>query len=67
AINSISNSHKDGLKGLVEDFRAVNNVPSGSSIIGEIETRIENISNEVKTRDEQLKASLINEIRKRNM
>ncbi|MFP3021624.1 MAG: hypothetical protein ACEY3K_01310, partial [Wolbachia sp.] len=44
-----------------------NNVPSGSSIIGEIETRIENISNEVKTRDEQLKASLINEIRKRNM
>ncbi|WP_341816343.1 MULTISPECIES: hypothetical protein [unclassified Wolbachia] len=67
AINSISNSHKDGLKGLVEDFRAVNNVPPGSSIIGEIETRIENISNEVKTRDEQLKASLINEIRKRNM
>lgn len=67
AINSISNSHKDGLKGLVEDFRAVNNVPSGSSIIGEIETRIKNISNEVKTRDDQLKASLINEIRKRNM
>lgn len=67
AINSISNSHKDGLKGLVEDFRAVNNVPPGSSIIGEIETRIENISNEVKTRDEQLKVSLINEIRKRNM
>ncbi|WP_265041456.1 hypothetical protein [Wolbachia endosymbiont (group B) of Melanostoma mellinum] len=67
AINSISNSHKDGLKGLVEDFRAVNNVPPGSSIIGEIETRIKNISNEVKTLDEQLKASLINEIRKRNM
>ncbi|WP_265014535.1 hypothetical protein [Wolbachia endosymbiont (group B) of Camptogramma bilineatum] len=67
AINSISNSHKDGLKGLVEDFRAVNNVPSGSSIIGEIEIRIENISNEVKTRDEQLKVSLINEIRNRNM
>ncbi|WP_353280449.1 hypothetical protein [Wolbachia endosymbiont (group B) of Cyclophora punctaria] len=67
AINSISNSHKDGLKGLVEDFRAINNVPPGSSIIGEIEIRIENISNEVKTRDEQLKASLINEIRKRNM
>ncbi|UXX40355.1 hypothetical protein [Wolbachia endosymbiont of Oryzaephilus surinamensis] len=82
AINSISNSHKDGLKGLVEDFRAVNNVPPGSSIIGEIETRIENISNEVKTRDDQLrtsitndvktrddqlKVSLTNEIRKRNM
>ncbi len=67
AINSISNSHKDGLKGLVNNFRTVNDVPSGSSIIREIETRIENILNEVKTRDEQLKASLINEIRKRNM
>ncbi|WP_265029858.1 SF-assemblin family protein [Wolbachia endosymbiont (group A) of Philonthus cognatus] len=71
AINSISNSHKDGLKGLVEDFRAVNNVPSGSSIIREIETRDNQLKtsliNEVKTRDEQLKASLINEIRKRNM
>ncbi|WP_353274261.1 hypothetical protein [Wolbachia endosymbiont (group B) of Hofmannophila pseudospretella] len=67
AINSVGNDHKDGLKGLVEDFRAVNNVPSGSSIIGEIEIRIENISNEVKTRDEQLKVSLINEIRNRNM
>nr|WP_253308800.1 hypothetical protein [Rickettsia endosymbiont of Ceutorhynchus assimilis] len=71
AINSISNSHKDGLKGLVEDFRAVNNVPSGSSIIREIETRDNqfktSLINEVKTRDEQLKASLINEIRKRNM
>ncbi|MFP3021119.1 MAG: hypothetical protein ACEY3F_07480, partial [Wolbachia sp.] len=52
AINSISNSHKDGLKGLVEDFRAINNVPPGSSIIGEIETR-----------DEQLKTSLTNEIK----
>ncbi len=67
AINSISNSHKGGLKGLVNNFRTVNDVPSCSSIIREIETRIENISNEVKTRDEQLKASLINEIRKRNM
>lgn len=67
AINSISNSHKDGLKGLVNNFRTVNDVPSGSSIIREIETRIENILNEVKTRDEQLKVSLINEIRKRNM
>lgn len=52
AINSISNSHKDGLKGVVESFRAINNVPPGSSIIGEIETR-----------DEQLKASLTNEIK----
>ncbi|WP_065106669.1 hypothetical protein [Wolbachia endosymbiont of Nomada ferruginata] len=67
AINSISNSHKDGLKGLVEDFRAVNNVPSGSSIIGEIETRTKNIHNEIKTRDDQLRALLTNEIRKRNM
>ncbi|WP_264707188.1 hypothetical protein [Wolbachia endosymbiont (group A) of Acrocera orbiculus] len=68
AINSISNSHKDGLKGLVEDFRAVT---TGSSIIREIETRDNQLKtsliNEVKTRDEQLKASLINEIRKRNM
>ncbi|GFQ98231.1 uncharacterized protein TNCT_80661 [Trichonephila clavata] len=39
AINSISNSHKDGLKGLVEDFRAVNDVPDGSSIMKEIKTR----------------------------
>ncbi|WP_353274663.1 hypothetical protein [Wolbachia endosymbiont (group B) of Hofmannophila pseudospretella] len=71
AINSVGNDHKDGLKGLVEDFRAVNNVPSGSSIIREIETRDNQLKtsliNEVKTRDEQLKASLINEIRKRNM
>ncbi|WP_264373674.1 hypothetical protein [Wolbachia endosymbiont (group A) of Lasioglossum malachurum] len=67
AINSISNSHKDGLKGLVEDFRAVNNVPSGSSIIGEIETRTKNIHNEIKTRDDQLRALLTNAIRKRNM
>ncbi|WP_349966937.1 hypothetical protein [Wolbachia endosymbiont of Armadillidium arcangelii] len=52
AINSISNNHKDGLKGVVESFRAINNVPPGSSIIGEIETR-----------DEQLKASLTNEIK----
>ncbi|WP_341820850.1 hypothetical protein [Wolbachia endosymbiont (group A) of Myopa testacea] len=56
AINGVSNDHKDGLKGLVEDFRTVNNVPPGSSIIGEIETR-----------DDQLKLYLINEIRKRNM
>ncbi|WP_353277734.1 hypothetical protein [Wolbachia endosymbiont (group A) of Agelastica alni] len=82
AINSVGNDHKDGLKGLVDNFRAVNDVPPGSSIIGEIETRIKNISNEVKTRDDQLKtsltndvktrddqlkASLTNEIRKRNM
>ncbi|WP_349967800.1 hypothetical protein [Wolbachia endosymbiont of Armadillidium arcangelii] len=71
AINSISNSHKDGLKGLVEDFRAVNNVPSGSSIIREIETRDNqlktSLTNEIKTRDDELKVSLTQEIRKRNM
>ncbi|WMT83896.1 hypothetical protein NMD99_04260 [Wolbachia endosymbiont of Listronotus oregonensis] len=39
AINSISNNHKDGLKGLVEDFRGVNDVPDGSSIMKEIKTR----------------------------
>ncbi|KLT21880.1 putative phage protein [Wolbachia endosymbiont of Armadillidium vulgare str. wVulC] len=66
AINSVSNSHKDGLKGVVESFRAINNVPPGSSIIGEIETRIENISNEVKTRDDQLRTSLTNDVKTRD-
>ncbi len=66
AINSISNNHKDGLKGVVESFRAINNVPPGSSIIGEIETRIENISNEVKTRDDQLRTSLTNDVKTRD-
>ncbi len=59
AINSVGNDHKDGLKGLVDNFRAINNVPPGSSIIGEIETRDEQLKasliNEIKTRDEQLK------------
>ncbi|WP_264337385.1 hypothetical protein [Wolbachia endosymbiont (group B) of Dolichovespula media] len=68
AINSISNSHKDGLKGLVEDFRAVT---TGSSIIREIETRDNQLKtsliNEIKTRDDELKVSLTQEIRKRNM
>ncbi|WP_265023363.1 hypothetical protein [Wolbachia endosymbiont (group A) of Epistrophe grossularia] len=68
AINSISNSHKDGLKGLVEDFRAVT---TGSSIIREIETRDNqlktSLTNEIKTRDDELKVSLTQEIRKRNM
>ncbi|WP_265017328.1 hypothetical protein [Wolbachia endosymbiont (group A) of Epistrophe grossularia] len=45
AINSISNNHKDGLKGLVEDFRGVNDVPDGSSIMKEIKTR----ENQLKT------------------
>ncbi|WP_353285064.1 hypothetical protein [Wolbachia endosymbiont (group A) of Beris morrisii] len=70
AINSISNNHKDGLKGLVEDFRAINNVPPGSSIIGEIETRDNQLKtsliNEVKTRDDQLKTSLTNEVKTRD-
>ncbi|WP_265022508.1 hypothetical protein [Wolbachia endosymbiont (group B) of Ischnura elegans] len=39
AINSISNSHKDGLKGLVNNFRTVNDVPSGSSIMKEVRNR----------------------------
>lgn len=39
AINSVGNDHKDGLKGLVDNFRAVNDVPSGSSIMKEIKSR----------------------------
>lgn len=70
AINSVGNDHKDGLKGLVEDFRGVNDVPEGSSIIGEIETRDEQLKasliNEIKTRDDQLKASTISEVKTRD-
>ncbi|MGL5028937.1 MAG: hypothetical protein ACRC6C_02355 [Wolbachia pipientis] len=39
AINSVGKDHKDGLKGLVDNFRAVNDVPGGSSIMKEIKTR----------------------------
>ncbi|WP_265031313.1 MULTISPECIES: hypothetical protein [unclassified Wolbachia] len=52
AINSTGADQLNNLKGLVSNFESINNVPPGSSIIGEIETR-----------DEQLKASLINEIK----
>uniref|UniRef100_A0A3B0JCE9 Uncharacterized protein n=1 Tax=Wolbachia endosymbiont of Aleurodicus dispersus TaxID=1288877 RepID=A0A3B0JCE9_9RICK len=39
AINSVGNDHKDGLKGLVNNFRTVNDVPSGSSIMKEVRNR----------------------------
>ncbi|MDG7056564.1 MAG: hypothetical protein LKM43_00180 [Wolbachia endosymbiont of Penenirmus auritus] len=70
AINSVSNTHKDGLKGLVEDFRAVNDVPDGSSIMKEIKTRDEqlktSLTNEVKTWDNQLKTSIVSEVKTRD-
>ncbi|WP_353278869.1 hypothetical protein [Wolbachia endosymbiont (group A) of Udea olivalis] len=39
AINSVGNDHKDGLKGLVNNFRTVNDVLSGSSIMKEVRNR----------------------------
>ncbi|MBC6685714.1 hypothetical protein H9I48_00315 [Wolbachia pipientis] len=51
AINSTGADQLNNLKGLVSNFESINNVPPGSSIIGEIETR-----------DEQLKASLIKKL-----
>ncbi|WP_353282450.1 hypothetical protein [Wolbachia endosymbiont (group A) of Myopa testacea] len=82
AINSVGSDHKDGLKGLVDNFRAVNDVPGGSSIMKEIKTREDqlttkfnsindvpsgsSIMKEIKTRDEQLKASTINEVKTQN-
>ena len=39
AINSVGNDHRDALKGVVEGFRAVNDVPSGSSIMREVRNR----------------------------
>ncbi|WP_168464793.1 hypothetical protein [Wolbachia endosymbiont of Ctenocephalides felis wCfeT] len=39
AINSIGNDHKDALTDVVEGFRAVNDVPSGSSIMREVKNR----------------------------
>ncbi|WP_265040583.1 hypothetical protein [Wolbachia endosymbiont (group A) of Ectemnius continuus] len=59
AINNTGTNQLNNLKGLVSNFESINNVPTGSSIIGEIETRDEqpkaSLINEIKTRDEQLK------------
>ncbi|UVW83383.1 hypothetical protein [Wolbachia endosymbiont of Aedes albopictus] len=59
AINSTGADQLNNLKGLVSNFESINNVPTGSSIIGEIETRDEQLKasliDEIKTRDEQLK------------
>lgn len=59
AINNTGTNQLNNLKGLVSNFESINNVPPGSSIIGEIETRDEQLKasliNEIKTRDEQLK------------
>ncbi|WCR53385.1 MAG: hypothetical protein PG981_000407 [Wolbachia endosymbiont of Ctenocephalides orientis wCori] len=39
AINSIGNDNISGLKGLVDKFRSINDVPSGSSIMKEVRKR----------------------------
>ncbi|WP_265024768.1 MULTISPECIES: hypothetical protein [unclassified Wolbachia] len=65
AINSISNSHKDGLKGLVDNFRAVNDVPSGSSIMKEIRSREPTKLNSIN--DVPSGSSIMKEVRKRHM
>ncbi|APR98693.1 hypothetical protein [Wolbachia endosymbiont of Folsomia candida] len=39
AINSIGSDHTEGLKGLVDNFRTVNDVPNGSSIMKEVKNR----------------------------
>ncbi|WP_369404177.1 hypothetical protein [Wolbachia endosymbiont of Nomada ferruginata] len=71
AINSISNNHKDGLKGLVEDFRGVNDVPDGSSIMKEMRTREDKL-NTLTTKfnsinDVPSSSSIMKEVKKRNM
>ncbi|MDX5518238.1 MULTISPECIES: hypothetical protein [unclassified Wolbachia] len=71
AINSVGNDHKDGLKGLVDNFRAVNDVPGGSSIMKEIKTR----EDQLKTlttkfnsiNDVPSSSSIMREVKKRNM
>ncbi|MGL9758507.1 MAG: hypothetical protein ACR5LA_06780 [Wolbachia sp.] len=65
AINSVGNDHKDGLKGLVNNFRAVNDVPSGSSIMKEIRSREPTKLNSIN--DVPSGSSIMKEVRKRHM
>ncbi|WP_265034129.1 hypothetical protein [Wolbachia endosymbiont (group B) of Phalera bucephala] len=65
AINSVGNDHKDGLKGLVDNFRAVNDVPSGSSIMKEIRSREPTKLNSIN--DVPSGSSIMKEVRKRHM
>ncbi|WCR59730.1 MAG: hypothetical protein PG978_001178 [Wolbachia endosymbiont of Ctenocephalides felis wCfeF] len=65
AINSVGNDHKDGLKGLVNNFRTVNDVPSGSSIMKEIRSREPTKLNSIN--DVPSGSSIMKEVRKRHM
>ncbi|QGT16079.1 hypothetical protein E0495_02055 [Wolbachia pipientis] len=65
AINSVGNDHKDGLKGLVNNFRAVNDVPSGSSIMKEIRSREPTKLNSIN--DVPSGSSIMKEVRNRHM
>ncbi|WP_265030273.1 hypothetical protein [Wolbachia endosymbiont (group A) of Philonthus cognatus] len=65
AINSVGNDHKDGLKGLVDNFRAVNDVPSGSSIMKEIRSREPTKLNSIN--DVPSGSSIMKEVRNRHM
>ncbi|WP_264707797.1 MULTISPECIES: hypothetical protein [unclassified Wolbachia] len=65
AINSVGNDHKDGLKGLVDNFRAVNDVPSGSSIMKEIKSREPTKLNSIN--DVPSGSSIMKEVRNRHM
>ncbi|WP_265023927.1 hypothetical protein [Wolbachia endosymbiont (group A) of Epagoge grotiana] len=65
AINSVGNDHKDGLKGLVNNFRTVNDVPSGSSIMREIRSREPTKLNSIN--DVPSGSSIMKEVRNRHM
>ncbi|WP_143688748.1 hypothetical protein [Wolbachia endosymbiont of Laodelphax striatellus] len=65
AINSVGNDHKDGLKGLVNNFRTVNDVPSGSSIMKEIRSREPTKLNSIN--DVPSGSSIMKEVRNRHM
>ncbi|WCR59265.1 MAG: hypothetical protein PG978_000701 [Wolbachia endosymbiont of Ctenocephalides felis wCfeF] len=71
AISSVGRDHKDDLKGLVDNFRTVNDVPNGSSIMKEIQTR----EDQLKTlttkfnsiNDVPSGSSIMKEVKNRNM
>ncbi|QXF95218.1 hypothetical protein WOSOC_0024 [Wolbachia phage WO] len=68
AINSVGNDHKDGLKGLVNNFRTVNDVPSGSSIMREIRSRENQLTTKLNSiNDVPSGSSIMKEVRKRHM
>lgn len=68
AINSVGNDHTDGLKGLVDNFRAVNDVPGGSSIMKEIKAREKTLTTKLNSiNDLPSGSSIMKEVRNRNM